>query len=133
MKEEGSRAPAGAGAERRTRDPPRGRAHLRIAGDDRPDTPAGAPHGAPLRHFSAPVRASPGDQAGLERAPRAGVVVPPGRVPKPPGWRADEAHRAGAAPADDSALRTAWLISARDPARSAKPASPVDAPQRARW
>jgi hypothetical protein len=47
---EGSEAPGSAGAERRTQvTRPRDRIHLRIAGDDRPDTPAGAPLGASLR------------------------------------------------------------------------------------
>src|SRR5947209_8626147 len=45
----GSRAPTGAGAERRTRGSSRDRADLRIAGDHRRDTPTGAPLGALLR------------------------------------------------------------------------------------
>jgi len=45
----GSRAPTGAGAERRTRGPPRGQTHLGIARDHRPMTRAGAPFGALLR------------------------------------------------------------------------------------
>src|SRR2546422_918646 len=48
---EGGRAPTGAGADRRTRDPPRGRADLRFAGDRRSMTRTGAPLGAPPRHF----------------------------------------------------------------------------------
>jgi hypothetical protein len=49
-KNEGSRAPTGAGAEAAApRDPPRGRVHLRIAGDDRLMTRAGAPLDALLR------------------------------------------------------------------------------------
>jgi hypothetical protein len=58
-------SPPARGAERRqalvgkrpTRDPPRGRVDLRIAGDHRPMTPAGAPLGAPPRLFSVPGRA----------------------------------------------------------------------------
>ena len=86
--------------------PSRGRTHLRIAGDDRPMTRAGAPLGALLRLWRmhlcirpAPVRACvPRDEPGRQRAPRTGAVVPPGRVPKPPGCRL-RAGRAGAAPA----------------------------------
>ena len=48
---EGGRAPTGAGAERRTRGPPCGRADPWIARDHRPMTLAGAPLGAPPRHF----------------------------------------------------------------------------------
>jgi hypothetical protein len=77
---------------RRTRGPSRERAHLRIAGDDRRDTPAGAPLGALLRLSASPwvmpqLRAAlfPAMNRGCQRAPRAGVVVPQGRVPKPPG------------------------------------------------
>src|SRR5947209_19403956 len=63
------------------------------------------------------VRPAPGRacvsrcQAGRQRAPRTGAVVPPGRVPKPPECPADEAGRAGAAQANGvSAIRpgTAW-------------------------
>ena len=41
----------------------------------------------------------PAIRPGLQRAPRAGVIVPPGRVPKPPECPADEAEPAGAAQA----------------------------------
>ena len=56
---EGSRAPTGAGAESAApRDPPRGKVDLRIAGDRRPATQAGAPLDALLRRFSLRHRAA---------------------------------------------------------------------------
>jgi hypothetical protein len=77
--------------------------------DDRPMTRAGAPLGA-LQRLSAPPLGRclssgprlrvPAIRPGRQRAPRTPAVVPAGRVPKPPGWQADEAHRAGAAQAE---------------------------------
>jgi len=56
----------------------------------------------------------PAIRPGLQRAPRAGVLLPPGRVPKPPECPADEAERAGAAQADHFVRPgTARLISGR--------------------
>src|SRR6185369_5385343 len=43
---------------------------------------------------------APAMNRGIQRAPRTGVIVPPGRVPEPPEGPADEAERAGAAQAD---------------------------------
>jgi hypothetical protein len=74
--------------------PPRERTHLRIAGDHRPMTRAGAPLDALLRLsaslsrcFSSVRACVSRCQAGRQRAPRTGVIVPPGRVPKPPECR----------------------------------------------
>ena len=107
---------------RRTRGPPRGRAHLRIAGDDgriagrcASRRPAAA-LGRSLSAFaSASGRACVSRcHSGRQRAPRTGVIVPPGRVPEPPGCPADEAKPAGAAQANDAFVirpGTACLIS----------------------
>ena len=88
---EGGRAPIGAGAQRRTRDPPRGRADLRFAGDRQPITPAGAPFGAPPRLFQRNhwFRISSGPRfrehgigaAPVQQAPCGAVLLPPGRSP----------------------------------------------------
>src|ERR1051325_2324257 len=43
---------------------------------------------------------APAMKRGIQRAPRAGVIVPPGRVPEPPECPADEARRAGTAQAN---------------------------------
>src|SRR4051794_7623294 len=48
---------------------------------------------------SGPRVAYPVTKPARQRAPRAGVIVPPGRVPKPPECPADEAGPAGAAQA----------------------------------
>ena len=69
---------------------------------------ARSPRGAPLAALANAVRHLPSSGPRLrvpairpdrQRAPRTPAVVPAGRVPKPPGRRADEAHRAGAAQA----------------------------------
>jgi hypothetical protein len=70
--------------------PPCGRADPWIARDHRPMTLAGAPLGAPPRHFwrSFHFAAAPGRASGnrhlrrpVQRAPRRAVVVPPGSLP----------------------------------------------------
>ena len=70
--------------------PPCGRADPWIARDHRPMTLAGAPLGAPPRHFWRNFRfaAAPGRASGnrhlrrpVQRAPRRAVVVPPGSLP----------------------------------------------------
>jgi hypothetical protein len=89
----GSRAPTGAGGERRTRGAPRGHAYLRIAGDDGRIAGRRAsrrPAAALATRFrrclsSGPCLRVPVNEPGRQRAPRTGAVVPPGRVPKPPG------------------------------------------------
>jgi hypothetical protein len=70
---------------------------------------------------------------GRQRAPRTGAVVPPGRVPRPPGRPADEAERAGAAQArgslrDPYAPKGCGLFSGPPSACSIIRTSPVDAP-----
>src|SRR3954468_19716749 len=63
---------------------------------------------------SGPCLRVPAIRPGRQRAPRTGVIVPPGWVPEPPGSPADEAGRAGAAQADDFVRPgTARLISGR--------------------
>jgi hypothetical protein len=86
------------GAERRQalvriaapRGPPRGRTDPWIARDHRPMTLAGAPLGAPPRHFWRNFRsaAAPGRASGnrhwrrpVQRAPRRAVLMPPGSLP----------------------------------------------------
>jgi hypothetical protein len=72
----------------------------------RPCDQAPAPCGAPLRLSPAAwkpltqLRAAlrPAIKPGLQRAPRAGVIVPPGRVPKPPDCVLCVSTPAGAAP-----------------------------------
>ena len=70
--------------------PPCGRADPWIARDHRPMTLAGAPLGAPPRHFwrSSHFAAAPGRASGnrhwrrpVQRAPRRAVVMPPGTMP----------------------------------------------------
>src|ERR1043165_9688631 len=71
-------------------------------------SPRGAP---PAAFFGSGPRFSQPIRPGLQRAPRAGVIVPPGRVPEPPETPADEAGGAGAAQANAlSRIRpgTAW-------------------------
>jgi len=89
---EGKRSADRRWCERRTRGPPRGRADPWIARDHRPMTPAGAPLGAPPRHFwrsllrRSSERAS-GNRHGrrpVQRAPRRAVLVPPGTMPERP-------------------------------------------------
>ena len=74
---EGGEAPKGAGAERRTRGPPRGRAGLRITADHRPITPAGAPFGASLRRSYSDVgpRFRPDTAPDRQPAPGGRLVV----------------------------------------------------------
>ena len=142
-KNEGSRAPEGAGAERRTRGVPRGHACLRIARDAQPMTRAGRASrrsaaalgiASRLCLSSGPCLRVPAIRPVRQRAPRTGVLVPPGRVPKPPGSPAD--NRDPQAPRQRMLLRirpgTAWLISARASRPLHQAASPVDAPRRAR-
>jgi hypothetical protein len=141
-KDEGSRAPTGAGAERRTRGPPRGRAYLRIAGDARPMTRAGR---ASRRSAAALGRSS---RFCLSSGPRLRVPMSVGpsastshrdrRVPRAGGSRsrpgggltrptAQAPHKlASGCPSANSG--TAWLISARASRPLRQSASPVDAP-----
>ena len=88
---------------------------------------------------SGPRLRVPDVSPGRQRAPRTGAVVPPGRVPKPPGCRGDEPRRAGAAQVHGDRLRDPYALReplacspAAHPACSIKPASPVDAPRRTR-
>src|SRR6185369_10633253 len=80
---------------------------------------------------------APAMNRGIQRAPRTGVIVPPGRVPEPPECPADEARRAGTAQANvgstpSSAPGPPWLISACASRPLHQAASPVDAPRRER-
>ena len=78
----------------------------------------------------------PAIKPGFERAPRAGVIVPQGRVPKPPGSPADnrdpQAPHKSAWHSRRTNSGTAWLFSARASRPLHQAASPVDAPRRAR-
>jgi hypothetical protein len=101
QKNEGSRAPTGAGAERRTRwSVSRADPSPRTLRDDRPMTRAGAPFGALLRRSPYGV----GPRFLRRHAPpsagsRQGIVVPPGGAPTPPGCVLCVSTPAGAAPA----------------------------------
>jgi hypothetical protein len=115
-KKEGSRAPTGAGAERRTRGPPRGRAHLR----ERPEMTAGyadrcasrrpaaafflTASGRAFRDWWAPLGPRPSCLSGQDvratfkkadqlRQPAPGRgISPPGGAPTPPVCRLRAEH-----------------------------------------
>src|ERR1041384_3331346 len=115
-----------------------------------PETPAGSPTGAPLgallRLSAEAFRplpqlrsalACPGEHVrAVSELLAQGSIVPPGRVPKPPGSPADnrdpQAPRKLAWHARPTCSGTAWLFSARASRPLHQAASPVDAPRRAR-
>ncbi len=106
--------------------PSRERTHLRIAGDDRPMTRAGAPLGALLRR--SPSGAGPRFQQRAFALPSASswqeAVVPPGGAPTPPECALCVSTPAGAAPAKARNCRApategARLFSGASPIRPA--------------
>jgi hypothetical protein len=121
-KSEGGEAPTGAGAERRTRGPPCGRAGLLSGGDRRPkmrpETRAGAPFGASPRRLLAPRDRASGDGRGAFAPPdpgrfprRSSVPRPalPGAAPRSWGGRRPEASRGHACEARPQAPHPAPL------------------------
>jgi hypothetical protein len=103
--------------------PSRERTHLRIAGDDRPMTRAGAPLGALLRR--SPYGVGPRfrrRQAPPSAGSRQEAIVPPGGAPTPPGCvaanhaRGRRTRRGGELPRAVRRSREAHLRSALRPA-----------------